>query len=206
MEHAIIEIVRVVDTREYIEDGDRWIPIPGSGSENECARCGALHEIHATVRLEDGSLMIVGTSCARTESTEVRCGLSRGASAAKRVASLGAELVAAQAQLEHARAVYAEVGALPLPEITSQPSRWGKGRTDYLMGDVYVAGWDARPELFNRELAELWRDKRAKERGVTRRIPAIEAAIEEIRVKLDRARAKSCTPALEAKSNSGVTS
>lgn len=47
----IVRIVRVVDTREYTEEGDRWVPVPGSGIENECARCGRLYEVHATVEL-----------------------------------------------------------------------------------------------------------------------------------------------------------
>jgi len=60
----ILRIVRVHDTREYEEGPDgKWRPIPGSGVEHECARCGRLHEVHAEVETEGGGFSIVGTGC-----------------------------------------------------------------------------------------------------------------------------------------------
>jgi len=61
---AIIKILSVVDTREY-EEGpdDKWYPIPGSGREHQCYRCGRLHEIHAEVLLDDEKIVVVGTGC-----------------------------------------------------------------------------------------------------------------------------------------------
>ncbi len=50
----ILKVVSVVDTREYEEQGDSFVPIPGSGNSNTCTRCGREHEIHWTVLLEDG--------------------------------------------------------------------------------------------------------------------------------------------------------
>lgn len=79
----ITKILAVVDTREYMEDGDRWVAIPGSGLENECERCGRLHEVHATVELADGTTAVVGTGCMKGESMEVQAALKAGASAAK---------------------------------------------------------------------------------------------------------------------------
>ena len=60
----ILRILRVHDTREYEEGPDgKWRPIPGSGVEHECARCGRLHEVHAEVETEGGGFSIVGTGC-----------------------------------------------------------------------------------------------------------------------------------------------
>ena len=68
----IVRIIKVVDTREYEEGpGDRFYPIPGSGKEHECARCGRLHEVHALVQLETGDEAIVGTGCAARESLDM---------------------------------------------------------------------------------------------------------------------------------------
>ena len=98
----IDRLIRVTDTREYQEIGDRWVPIPGSGLESECARCGRSHEIHAEVALEDGSTAVVGVSCARGDSIEPE--VRRGASRAKTLARLRAEVAGAATELERLRA------------------------------------------------------------------------------------------------------
>lgn len=79
----IVQILEVRDTREYMEDGDRWVAIPGSGAVRECDRCGRRHEVHATVVLEDGTTAVVGTGCMATESMEVQAALKAGAAQAK---------------------------------------------------------------------------------------------------------------------------
>lgn len=68
----IKKIISVVDTREYecvgSEHGkDIFKPIIGSGTVNQCDRCGKDHEVHATVALDDGSEIVVGTGCMKTE-------------------------------------------------------------------------------------------------------------------------------------------
>jgi hypothetical protein len=111
----IAKIIRVVDTREYTEEGDRWVPIPGSGTENQCARCGRLHEVHATVELVDGSNAIVGTGCMKAESLDIQSNIKRLTSASKRQARLMSQmkclsdLIAERKRIEH------EVTAMHLP-------------------------------------------------------------------------------------------
>ena len=59
------KILDVVDTRTY-EEGpdDRWHPVPGSGTVNQCDRCGKNHEVHVLVEDQDGREHVVGTNCA----------------------------------------------------------------------------------------------------------------------------------------------
>lgn len=68
----IVRILSVEDTRMW-EEGpdDRWYPVPGSGQENQCARCGRAHEVHATVLLEDNTSIIVGTGCMHADESEL---------------------------------------------------------------------------------------------------------------------------------------
>jgi len=80
----IVEVIEVEDTRDYIEENDRFVPIPGTGIFNECERCGRRHEVHATVGLSDGTTAVVGTGCCRGESMEVQKALRSGASKAKK--------------------------------------------------------------------------------------------------------------------------
>lgn len=80
----IIKVISVEDTRDYIEENDRFVPLSGTGILNECERCGRSHEVHATVALSDGTTAIVGTGCCRGESMEVQKALRAGASKAKK--------------------------------------------------------------------------------------------------------------------------
>lgn len=104
----ITKIITVTDTREYEEQGDRFVPIPGSGQINVCARCGKDHEVHALVELEDESTAIVGTGCMRAETDEIKSRARRLTSAAKRLARLRAEL----AGLEQAQVRNGEIEAM----------------------------------------------------------------------------------------------
>jgi hypothetical protein len=88
-------ILQVVDTREYEEQGDRWVPVPGSGNARDCDRCGRRHEVHAHVRYPDGSEAIVGTGCMGLGADVGR----RAASHAGTIARLGAQLRRAEAGL-----------------------------------------------------------------------------------------------------------
>lgn len=121
MKHAtqsrIVKVLEVVDTREFVEDGDRWIPVPGSGTEHACDRCGRTHEVHALVELADKSTAVVGSGCMKAESVEVQKALRSGASRAKTLARLKAELAGWKAKLTLAEQARAEVRALPYPAV-----------------------------------------------------------------------------------------
>jgi hypothetical protein len=85
----IVKVLSVIDTREYEEMDDKWVPIAGSGMANVCERCGKLHEVHATVELEDGTEALMGTSCARAEFSEAaRKQMGRKENAAKRLKAI----------------------------------------------------------------------------------------------------------------------
>ncbi len=68
---TILRLVTVIDTREWSVGPDGAFPIPGSGVMNECARCGAQHEIHAHVELSDGTRAIMGDTCATREAAHL---------------------------------------------------------------------------------------------------------------------------------------
>lgn len=188
----IIEVLEVVDTREYEEVADgRYAPIPGSGNAHDCSRCGRSHEVHATVRLDDGSTCVVGTGCAAAETADVRGRLRRGASAAKRLRTLEAEHAAlSRLAAEYAR-VHAEVAALPMPAIVPDSM---DGRPCWYMGDVWVVGWtgvglDAERR---RVLEGNWREARAAERGITYRHRTARFAVEEVERAIAKVRAALC--------------
>lgn len=171
----ITRIVRVVDTREYTEEGDRWVPVPGSGTENECARCGRLHEVHATVELADGSRAVVGTGCMRGESLDLQSGIKRLTSASKRVARLESErrylhtLIAEKADIE------SRVEALPLPAMSEKEIDHIDNRGyAYKTYEIHFAD-GCRPLVSLRALADddrkrassHWRENKAREYGLT---------------------------------------
>lgn len=114
----IVRIVRITDTRSFVEEGDRWIAVPGTGLASNCYRCGREHEIHAEVELSDGSHVIVGTGCARGESAEVAHALRSGARDATRLASLTRQRAALQAELAAYDAERAIVNAAEVPAPT----------------------------------------------------------------------------------------
>ena len=90
----IEKILRVVDTREFEEIGDRWVPIVGSGIEHDCSRCGRAHEIHATVLLSDGTESLVGVSCMKSESVEIAAKAKLGAGRATTISKIRSQLAA----------------------------------------------------------------------------------------------------------------
>ena len=87
-------ILNIQDTRQNEEGpNDKWIPIPGSGIENECQRCGKTHEVHVTV--QDGeSFFIVGTGCAKKDSMISDKQAQAGNSTAKTIAKWQAQISA----------------------------------------------------------------------------------------------------------------
>jgi hypothetical protein len=171
----ITRVLRVVDSRECEECGDRWVPVPGTGVQRKCDRCGRLHEVHAYVQLEDGSVATVGTGCMRGESLEVQGRMKSAASAAKTIARLKAELVHwKDVERENSR-IWAEVDKLTPPGavLTDEPDEYGLGRVQCVCGDVerrLFPGWGETDTLFYRPLMhDLWREKRRHEAGYDER-------------------------------------
>lgn len=173
MTPKIVAVVRVDDTREWIEGGDgRWHAIPGSGQERACDRCQRLHEVHATVELDDGTTIVVGTGCMRGEdATLVRAlrSADRAAKKARREVFQGrrrAELANAYTEADVA------VTALELPPVTTAVESRPDGKITVLsMGDTQV--WCLREKMSEADLHErvqcltnAWRQKRLTERGI----------------------------------------
>lgn len=166
---TIARILDVRDTRDRIEVGDRWVPVPGSGQLRPCDRCGREHEIHVDVELSDGRRANIGSGCAKGESMEVQSRLKSAVSAAKTRSKLRAEL--ALARDEHTRAAQAwdEVEALhaPSPELLEEISDAHGTRQVWGMGDANV--WTLGGRGFDAErrqaLGNSWRRNRYKERG-----------------------------------------
>lgn len=170
----IVKVLSVIDTREYEEMDDKWVPIAGSGMANVCERCGKLHEVHATVELEDGTEALMGTSCARAEFSEAaRKQMGRKENAAKRINALTAEMTALKAARAEWDRVYAEVSGLPMPDIefgTLTESEEYKGRNPVYtatMGDANVWFHDANgfTEERRNTLVGAWRNRRMHEMG-----------------------------------------
>jgi hypothetical protein len=111
----IVKILRVVDTREYMEtENDKWVAIPGSGTERNCDRCNACHEIHVFVALDDGTEACIGTTCA--DSADMDRAVRSAVNSAKRTQVLTRQLAAARATLAREIAIRAEVEPLTPPE------------------------------------------------------------------------------------------
>lgn len=167
----IVRILKVIDTRDYEEVDDRWVPIPGSGLSNTCARCGRSHEVHASVVLDDGSEIVVGTGCMRADEADVASRVKTATSAAKTAARLRAELVAHNAELAVYQRAVAEVAALPLPPAQrSEKAIVGSAPIQVMtMGDAEVWCHFAQGEEGKEErswaLVNAWRNNRLRERG-----------------------------------------
>jgi hypothetical protein len=173
----IIRVLSVTDTRTY-EEGpdDKWHPVPGSGSENECARCGKLHVIHARVQLRDGSEAIVGTTCADRSSllfTQLRSAAGKATRRAKLMAQLGA----AEARAKRHTEASAQVRELARPAVTKHLDVvLGGGELDssdakyeLRMGDaaVWTTVRDGITDERRRTLDSCWTRNRLAELGVT---------------------------------------
>ncbi len=166
----IVKIVSVKDTREYDDSSGKWKPITGTGEEHYCDRCGKLHEVHATVQLEDGSMCNVGTTCARAEfSEQLRKQMQSKVRAAKRLRVLELEMAEKQkAQREWDEALV-EVKQLPFPDITLEEEESFQGRPlkKARMGDAvsYFSIQDTFNDERRRTLENSWQMKRMNERG-----------------------------------------
>jgi hypothetical protein len=112
---AIVGVISVTDTRDYIEEGDRWIPVPGSGATNQCDSCGRGHEVHAFVKLEDGTTATVGTGCMKGAAL-LRTANSL-AGKAGRAKAKAARVAREEAQKAIRAAAWAEVQTMSVPPI-----------------------------------------------------------------------------------------
>lgn len=152
----IIRIISIVDTREYEEQGDRWVPIPGSGDRSVCARCQREHEVHATVELADGSAVVVGTGCAARDAVNLAAEFKRGDSRAKKIAAQRAKVARMEVLDAELAAVRAEVARLAAPEVTVVAK--SDRLLEYVCGETKV--WRPVPSEYKRE-----NERRAEDEG-----------------------------------------
>lgn len=169
---TIKQILTVKDTREYEEIGDTWKPIPGTGVEHACDRCGKFHEVHATVLLEDDSTAIVGTGCMGKDNLELSKRFQRADRAAKRLSALRAELASVLEAMSAYDEAKAEVADLELPPITEEtlPGKIGRRKGEQIpvlrMGDAeaWILPGCSRTQEREETLALIWRGNRMRER------------------------------------------
>ena len=172
----IVRVLDVVDTREYEEQGDGFVPVVGSGSPRDCDRCGRLHEVHAHVALDDGSEACVGTGCMRQDEAEVACRVRSMARRASSLARLRRERAALAAAVAAYGAAWCSVCALPMPPVEYGTEELFDGRTcpELRMGTEKVScmfcgpgrdDWSERAEC----IEDVWRRARMRERGFERR-------------------------------------
>lgn len=168
----ILKVLSVVDTREYEEIGDRFVPIPGSGNANTCSRCARTHEIHWTVLLESNEQAVMGGSCANAAAIDEKA--VRGAEdGACRLARLEKELSHWKSRFAELSAVVVQVEALPRPEFTIETMTLSSGNSFPVIrlgdGDVIWCQFEGiTPE--RKSLAERsWMSKRISERTTIRK-------------------------------------
>lgn len=114
-------IERVVDTRAVVEEGDRFVRVPGTGDARPCDRCTRSHEVHAYVRDSEGRLHVVGVGCARTGDPDFDARLKSAVSASKTVDRLNAELAALRASQAAWDASMAEARSMTFPGYVERP-------------------------------------------------------------------------------------
>jgi hypothetical protein len=181
---TIARILAVRDTRDVIEVGDRFVPVPGSGVLRPCDRCGREHEIHVDVELSDGRQANIGSGCAKGESMEVQSRLKSAVSAAKTRSKLRVELELAKAQLAKSEQAWRAVQALPLPPavlLEEIPGARGK-RQIWGMGDANV--WVLPGSGFGAERRQAleggWQSKRYEERGFRSRPYSFQQTVDDL--------------------------
>jgi len=124
-----------------------------------------MHEVHATVELENGEHAIVGTGCMSQESLDVQKAAKNGTSSAKCVARKQAELRKLRAHLAAFRDAEAKVDAMPLPPIEGPINE--QSYDTYRMGDAWVSCPDFMFRKFDTErhsfLVNDWKRRRVGE-------------------------------------------
>jgi len=161
----IRRVLRVVDTRGLVEEGDRFVPAPETGIPRRCACCHRQHQVHVYVELSDGSQAVIGSSCIGNNEMGERIRTLTWLE--KRLAELRLRADRLEAEVATWEMTYAEVCALPLPWITSVQIPCGEGRLFTLrMGDATVYSDEGGTERRVRCLTDAWRSRRMQERGV----------------------------------------
>lgn len=162
----IIRILEVVDTRDYMEEGDRWVPIPGSGAPNQCDRCGRTHEVHARVILADGANAIVGTGCMGKDSVAKEA--RSLAMKARRRIELTSALEKVRQELTAAVGAWARVEALPAPPIEEGIVRTLSDGTEQPIircGDAEIWLHSPATRTVREDVVRCWRGKRFLDSG-----------------------------------------
>lgn len=169
----IKRILKVVDTREYEEGADdKCYPIPGSGIANNCFSCGKLHEIHATVQLENDDVVVVGTGCATKISVEHAPAIKDAESLAKKMAMLRAEQIAYRRKVDLWDQRWAEAMTLLPPSPVWEKEPEPSSRYSVTVGDARVWSYaSGLAESYYREEREraattAWRINRMREKGI----------------------------------------
>jgi hypothetical protein len=162
----IVAIERVVDTRDWEEVADgKFAPVPGSGNPRPCDHCGREHEVHVYVKLDDGSTMIVGSSCAKGD---IAAPIKRAVARQHTLDRARAEWHAAVVRAEAAERAWQKVQRMQ-PPLLEQPEQGV-----FVMGDVtWKHRWrdpvrDPFDERDVRSMQLNWREKRMAELGFER--------------------------------------
>jgi hypothetical protein len=189
----IVRVLAVRDTRDFVEQGDRWVAVPGSGQARPCDRCGRDHEIHVDVELSDGRMAMIGQGCARGSLMEAAIRATVSAETTR--ARLVREHARAVASLAASQAAWSEVQALSLPEprlVEERTGRQGVTQVWQLGDDATVWTLPGRPFDAERRasLAMIWRIRSYVERG-SRLLPGEHRArVADLEKRLRRAEGK----------------
>lgn len=136
-------VEKVVDTRDLIEVGERFVRVPGSGEQNICDRCGAKHEIHATITDSTGGSFVVGVSCMDADAAKSARRMVNRAQKEGVAAAVAARKARAQAELDE---LSAQVGELSFPaaDVVDHDTSGGFGPV-MSVGGARVFGQAPRP-------------------------------------------------------------
>ena len=155
---APFTVVSVVDTRTYVEEDDRFVPVAGSGDPHNCDRCGRRHEVHANIVDATGQGGVVGVGCMDATTSEAR-----------RLSTVAAREAKERARAQAASEAAAELEriARDLPPFEAERIEHGivpdgepfAGRPYWLLGEARCWGWgDEAPDDPERLacLADAW--------------------------------------------------
>lgn len=213
----IVKVLKVLDTRNYEEvEPDIWKPIPGTGIENECQRCGRMHEVHAYVQLRDGRTAVIGTGCCKQESMDVQTRIKSAMSAAMTASRLQRQLDKAEKELHDYLMHLAKVKeAMSSVEVVQElsPIKVGylKGQLRPLlrMGEVHVpihvdSGYESayggatlarRRESEALELLKIhWIEHEMQKAGFSRQGYLLEEVVSDLKKRLKRALGRAMEP------------
>lgn len=155
-------ILKVTDTRALVEEGERFVRVPGTGATRQCERCGRDHEVHVTVLGDDNLEYVVGIACAHATGP-LAAQLQSVVSATRTVDRLRAELAQATERYATYRAAVAAVDALAPPEVVSEPY-------DGFGGWIWHATNEPRYHAYGRPPTSYANSREAEAGGAERRL------------------------------------